>query len=227
MTLYLVPPTSEGLQLGRVGAPMNGAVVEWGQFGGPSDQTAFDLTGHQTMTGNARPWRDELGDVTRLRTVGPGVSGDDVEGSIVFVAAANLSDYAVTNVQLNHDRDLAVGIYPHIHYWQTTAAVPNWLLEYRWQRNGAAKVTAWTRAAWSAQAFTWTAGALNQIAAFPAIVQAGSGISDVVQLRILRDSTNASGLFAGADPVAAPVHATSFDVHMQINSLGSTDEYAK
>lgn len=43
----------------------------------------------------------------------------------------------------------------------------------------------------------------------------------------MRDTDNDSTLFTGVDPYIGPAHALMFDVHLQIDSLGSTDEYVK
>jgi hypothetical protein len=194
----------------------------------PTNYTQFDSTGHQTMVGTARPWRDELGDALSLKQTGTGVSSNATEGVVEFTTGSNLSDYLYLNVQLNHDKDLTASIYPHIHFFQAENNVPNFLLQYRWQTNGGAKTTSWTNLKCNTLVFTYTSGTLNQIAYATAIsVPAGTAISDIVQFRVLRDNGNTSTLFSGADPYTTAVGVTAFDIHFQINSLGSTDEYTK
>jgi hypothetical protein len=150
------------------------------------------------------------------------------EGSITFEDNALITDYVVMSQQINHDWQLGTDIRPHFHWWQVSANMPNWLLQYRWQRNGEAKTTAWTSSAFDANAFTYTAGTLTQITSFPDIVPpTGYGLSDVIQMRLIRDSTNVSGLFAGADPEAADVDAVSMDFHKQINTVGSRQPFSK
>lgn len=145
-----------------------------------------------------------------------------------FLATANLDDYALLPFQLKHQVKAGSAIYPHVHWEQVQNQTPNWLMQYRWQRNGGAKTTAWTNYKCNTNAFTYVSGTLNQLsygAAVPA--PEGFGISDVVQLRLLRDSANASGLFTGADAYTATVAATSFDPHVEIDSIGSASEYVK
>jgi len=74
------------------------------------------------------------------------------------------SDYLYLNVQLNHDKDLSSSIYPHIHFLQTVAGVPNFLLQYRWQIQGGVSITSWTSVVCNLPAFTYVSGNLNQIA---------------------------------------------------------------
>lgn len=206
------------------------AIVGTGSMkvGDGTNSTNFDSTGHQTMAGTARPWRDELADAITLQQSGPGISRNVTEASVEYTTASNLSDYMYCNVQLNHDKDLTVSIYPHIHYWQAENNIPNFLLQYRWQTNLGAKTTSWTNLKCNTNATAYTSGTINNIATSAAItVPVGTQISDIVQFRILRDNANTSGAFTGADPYTATVGITAFDVHFMINSLGSTDEYSK
>jgi hypothetical protein len=130
------------------------------------------------------------------------------------------------NIQLNHDRDLGTNIYPHLHWWQASATMPNWLVQYRWQIQGAAKTTAWTSIEWTANAFAYSTGTLNQITTFETIAPpSGDGHSDILQFRILRDVGNDSGKFDGDDALNASVYATMFDVHKVVDKLGSASEF--
>jgi len=190
--------------------------------------TDIDSTGHQTMHGDARPWRDEKNDALSLRSQGPGVSANVTESVVEFAASADLADYLYCNIQLNHDRDLASILSPHIHFFQAQNAVPNFLVQYRWQLNGGAKVTVWTPLRCNVAAFPYVTGTILQIAEAVSDISppVGAAVSDIVQFRVLRDTGNASGLF-GADPYTGAVGVLSFDAHIQINSIGSTEEYTK
>lgn len=194
-----------------------------------TNYTTWDSTGHQTMVGNARPWRDELTDALNIRSTGPGVSVNNTESTVEFIDTSQMgNDYCYLNIQLNHDKDLTASIYPHIHFFQAANAAPNFILQYRWQSNNSDKVTSWTDIVCNNLAFSYTGGTLNQIAYSAAITPpSGASLSDIVQFRICRDTDNDSGLFAGNDPYTGTVGFMAFDVHFMINSLGSTDELAK
>ena len=197
--------------------------------GSASNNTFLAVDGHQTMAGTARPWRDELGDALSLRSTGTGVSQNNSENVVEFTNSAVASnDYLYLNVQLNHDKDLTASIYPHIHFFQANNNAPNFILYYRWQINGGAKVTSWSPLKCNTLAFTYTSGTLNQIAySLPIAVPVGTSLSDILQFRIARDTANVSTLFSGADPYTGTVGIMAFDVHFMINSLGSTDEFSK
>lgn len=198
-------------------------------LGSTDHNTMFDSSGHQTMEGNARPWRDELGDAISLQQTGPGISRNAAEATVDYSTVANLADYLYTNVQLNHDKDLTANIYPHIHYIQNSSNVPNFLLRYRWQVDGGTWSTSWNNIICNNTAHAYTAGStIHQIAYTTSIsAPVNAHLSDIVQFRVIRDTTNATALFTGIDPYTETVSISAFDVHFQINSLGSDNEFTK
>ena len=211
------------------------------KFGSVDGYTTFSVDGHQEMVGDARPWRDELGDALSIKSSGAGISIDLTESVVNFDfnAAYNanpaLADFLYKNVQLNHDRDLTSTIDPHIHWLQAKDYSPNFLLQYRWQINGGQKTTAWTFLKCNVLTFPYTVGQVIHQISHPtaAIVPpAGTNLSDIIQFRIYRDTTNASGEFVGVtDPYNTGGNASagvlSFDIHFMTNSIGSNEEYIK
>lgn len=203
-----------------------------GRFGGAANYSQFEADGTLQAQGSATCWRDELQSVTGAQITSP--SADFVqnipEASVTAKTTARYpTDYITTNHQLNHDWKLGSSIYPHLHWWQTTADTPHWVIEYRWQKQGGAKTTAWTPVKWTSNAFAWVSGTLNQITSFGAIAApSGYGeVSDIVQFRLYRDYTDVSTLFGGGDPVAADQDVVNFDTHIEIDMLGSRQELAK
>lgn len=209
------------------------AIARLAYFGNyPTDYTEFEADGTMQAVGAATCWRDELQALigSRLESPASDIVLNLAEGSVTFETGARYpTDYAVINLQLNHDWMLGAAIEGHIHWWQVSANMPNWLLAYRWQIQGGAKVTSWSLLPWSSSVATWTAGTLNQITDFgPITPPVGYGqVSDIVQFRLFRDVTNVSTLFAGADPEAADVDVINFDAHIVVDTLGSRQEYIK
>lgn len=198
-------------------------------FGIAPNYTSFDSDGTLHSNGNATTWRDEISDILLLKQTGSGVSINSSESTVEFTSSANLSDYLYVNVQLNHDRKLTSGIDPHIHWFQSSVKVPNFLLQYRWQVLGGTKVTSWTNLRCNYTAFTYTSGNLNQVCSPLNLLMppVDTMVSDIVQFRILRDTTNASTLFTGTDPLTGIASLLSFDVHIECDTLGSKAEYTK
>ena len=185
--------------------------------------------GHMRTYLTGRAWRDEYGDVLTLRSVGTGVSINAAESVAEFTVASDLNDFLYKNTQLNHDRDETAVVSPHVHWFQASNAVPNFLFQYRWQVNGGTKLTPWLNLRMNVPFFTYVSGTIHQLCDLAADIAppAGSTISDIIQFRLLRDNANTSGAFTGADPYVGTVGVLSVDIHIQTNSLGSTTEYVK
>lgn len=186
--------------------------------------------GHMTFLGTATYSLDEKGQLSSAKITSPSskIIQDDAENAYYFKDSATTADYLWLNIQFNHDRKNGAVVSPHFHWWQTSATIPNFLLQYRWEKQGSGKTTAWTSAKWSSHAFTYVSGTLNQITDFPDITPpSADGLSDQLQVRIIRDTANASGLFSGVDGLAGDVYMTDFDAHKTCDSLGSNTEYSK
>jgi hypothetical protein len=194
-----------------------------------TNYTKFNNEGHQTMEGNATVWDDLLGDVTGVKVQGTGVELNVTESTLDYLDSANTLDYGFFNFQLSHRWKLGSTIEPHVHFEQTNNAVPNWLIQYRWQRQGQPKTTDWTNYKVNSTAFTYTSGTLNQISDGAGIVppEDYNQVSDIVEMRLIRDTANTSGLFTGADTYTGTASVTSMDVHFEIDSIGSDTEYSK
>lgn len=200
------------------------------KIGTVSNYTEIEADGTIRSAGEATIYNDMLGPLIGRALNNPGgrITQNYVEGSVDFDDNTTLSDYAIMVLQLNHGWVLGTDIAPHVHWWQTGSAVPNWLVQYRWQRNGEAKTTAWTYTTPDNHVYTYVSGTLCQITGFVDITPpADYGLSDIIQLRLLRDTANASGLFAGTDPVTGTVASVNFDCHVQLDMGGSRNYYAK
>lgn len=207
--------------------------IESAFFGTETNNTSFDDDGHQTMTGNATVFKDELQSLLTQLKNNPAdrLVANIAEGTLDFKSNAVLADYAVMNVQINHDAKIGANVYPHLHFFQNQNAMPNWMLQYRWQSNGKIKDATWKDLRMNIPAvIPYAAGVLVQIAkaATPITPPETASISDILQLRLIRDTNNASTLFTGGnDTYTGNAEALNFDVHYEINSIGSNQEYVK
>ena len=205
--------------------------LQLAHIGGETNYLEIEADGTIHMVGDATGYLDELGDITRIKVKSANnrITVDDAESRMAFGTSCDKDDdYLYCNIQLNHDWENASAIYPHLHWEQTSASTPNWLLLYRWQVQGQLKTTAWTPLKWSSNAFTYTSGTLNQISAFSSITPGSYGeVSDILQFRITRDCANESNLFLGSDAGLGTQYATSFDIHKRVDTIGSRTEYSK
>jgi hypothetical protein len=204
------------------------------QLGTPgTNYSKFETDGTLEFNGDAEVWDDILGPINTNQLVNPSarIQVDNTESSVTFKSTCDTGDWAWMNVQMSHSWKQVSGanVHPHIHWWQTSANTPNWLVQYRWQRNGDAKTTAWTDFALTTNAFTYVSGTLCQITGDPTGIAPPTGfsISDIIQLRIIRDVANGSGAFSGAETSPIDQDAISVDLHYEKNTVGSRQEFVK
>lgn len=206
----------------------NVAWVNTRSIGDGTNSTEFEADGTMKMNGSATCYTDLIGSITSIQVQGSGVSLNAAEQSIDFTTGANLLDYAWISFQMKHEWKMGSNIFPHLHWTQNSANTPNFLIRYRWQRNGQTKTTAWTNYKCNTNAFTYTSGSLNQISYGAAITPpTGYSISDIVQIRIFRDNGNTSTLFTGTDVYTGDAQITSSDIHIESDTLGSRTEFTK
>jgi len=198
-------------------------------IGDGTNQLRIAADGTLTLEGSATVFEDVVTDAMTIQNAGSGITANSSENTKDFSNTSTIADYLYGNMQFPHRRKLTSTVFPHIHWTQAAAGTVNWLLEYRWQKNGGAKTTAWTRVKCNTLAFTYTSGSLNQISYVNGGIAPPSGdaISDILQYRVSRDKANASGLFSGADTTAATVSLVSYDAHIEADRQGSSTEYAQ
>jgi hypothetical protein len=195
-----------------------------------TNYTTFEADGSMEFVGDATVYDDQQ--MPLISTTKQNPSGKIIENkeeqTLDFKDSATESDYAIASIQMSHKWKLGTDISPHLHWTQTASGNPNWMVQYRWQRNGQAKTTAWTDLLMNVPIFTYVSGSLDQISNGADITPPTDySISDIVQFRIIRDTDNDSGLFSGTDPVSGDVSSLSFDFHYEINTVGSRSEYSK
>jgi len=191
---------------------------------------AIQTDGSFRLDGEATVFDDMFGDITKVKVSGSGLSLNTSQNTIDFTSSSNLSDYAMVVYQMSHKWKMGTTIYPHFHWVQEFSSAPNFLIQYRWQKNGEAKTTSWTNYKCNdSNAFTYSTGSLNQITHGSSGITppTGYGISDVIQVRILRDTGNASTVFTGNDPYSGTVAISSVDCHIEIDTEGSRSQYTK
>lgn len=201
-------------------------------FGTPPNYSEFESDGTLVAYGNATTWRDELGPLlaSRLESPGSDIVQNLTEGTITFKDSVTYpDDYVIYTLQVNHDWLVQSAVEFHVHWWQANAEAANWLIGYRWQVNGQVKTTDWTLVPLTSLIFSYTAGTLNQISDGASAITppANAQLSDIFQVRLYRDYTNVSTLFAGAETSGLDIEAMSADMHRRSDTIGSRTEYVK
>lgn len=168
-----------------------------------------------------------------LDTATSRLSVDHANLGTIFPTNSRLTDVDAIGVidQTSHMWKLATDIHPHIHWIQTIeSATPHWVLSHRVY--GAGEVPpAWTTEKWATNEVAVYAAGMEQLTTFPAIdmsaYTARTDLSIIIDMKLYRDISNTSGLFAGVDGYGATVLLKELDNHYQVDSLGSVLEYMK
>ena len=128
-------------------------------------------------------------------------------------------------IQLQFPHTWAEGTYivPHLHWQKTTSAAGDvlWRLEYRWAPIGEVMDAAWTTLDAALVPGTPDNDTANEhlISSFGRVDAPGKKISDMLIMRLSR--------VGGSDTYADDARLLEFDVHYQVNSIGSDAEFVK
>lgn len=194
--------------------------------GGNEDgNTTIEADGTIIFNGDATGWEDlRVPGLTakyagsQPPTLGPfGSSGNLLVNRFNGGSSVNA---VYINVQMPHSWKSGSTIYPHIHWSPTTtdAGSVKWNFEYCWIDYGSTFSSTTTISATQASGGTaWK----HQIASFPAISGTGHDISSILIIRLFRDPTD------GSDTYEEDAAFIDFDIHYEINSVGSHTDFTK
>ena len=175
-------------------------------------------------------WEDQRypANGARLDSSSGRLAFDFDECGIRFANNARFSDEPVCFIaQIAHSYKEGSVIYPHIHWIQESDNVPNVLMQYRWYNNGEAP-PAWKEVIGGDTIFPYVQDQLQiQRLDIDPTDAVGKRISSFVDVRLFRDSANTSGLFSGTDSYPDGWLLKEFDIHIEMDSNGSSTELSK
>jgi len=157
---------------------------------------------------------------------------DFFNGAIGYQQNARYPEEPVSMIaQMPHEWKEGSIIRPHIHWIQRGSTEPNWLLAYKIIPKGQTQTvetdfSGHTLLIKTSNAFTYTAGSIHQITNFGDIDMSLGTVSDIVHFVLFRDNDDFTGLFGGSDS-GITEYLTEFDVHYQIDTMGSNREFIK
>jgi len=137
---------------------------------------------------------------------------------LLFPDGNDTSEIAYIILQFPHNPQNGSDISPHIHWVQAEATTPTWKIDYRWTENGADPTGTFTTLEADNHVSAYTSGSILQISSFPDIDGSGiDSVSSILEVKLYRDD----------DAVTGDVLAKEFDVHYQIDQIGSRQEFTK
>jgi hypothetical protein len=144
-----------------------------------------------------------------------------------FVGAAHTwlfanaqSNYVEFNAQIPHTYKEGTDIYPHVHWGPSNTSAGNvvWRLDYTWADIGGSFPNTTAITVTDAADLTTRK---HQVAEFSAIDGTGKGISSMLICKLTRLGSDEG------DTYTSGAWFYEFDFHIEMNSLGSDEEYVK
>ncbi len=174
------------------------------------------------LSDNAIAWEDlRIGGSLRAG-VNPAPTFAQVAGLgnlYLYKFGASTLDNLYCTIQLPHNWKEGTDIIPHIHWITEDSNAGNivWRLEYSWANYNSTYSTSTI----VETTVSNSTGLKHNMATFPTISGTGKTISSIILIRLSRNGT------AAADTYASSVCLMDFDIHYQIDSLGSSTSTTK
>ena len=191
------------------------------KFGDPSNYATFSSTGNLRLYGNATVWEDiRIADgQIRAGATAPSLATFVGGGLRTYQFLASAVNEVEFTIQMPHSWKIGSTISPHIH-WAPTSTDTNrvvWGFEYSWANIGStfpSSTTVYTTNYAGGTAWKHT------LSDFPDITNTNS-FSSAIVCRLFRLGT------ATEDDYPDPAAFVEFDIHYEIDSLGTDQEYVK
>jgi len=181
---------------------------------------SLDTVSAIRLTGNTTVWKDIEGAFSTGLSGGSSYPTYVVDSGYytftVDTTAPTICKQYFPAIQINHEFKLGATLYPHVHYKHTTTnGTPTFIVKYRWKNIGSAP-SAWNWCKMNNTTGT-TDGTLQLNYSTIGIPATGNGVSAILQAQVYLYSQTGTG----------GVNAYSFDLHGEVDSMGSNSEVDK
>jgi len=141
----------------------------------------------------------------------------DFDYTNVGLAFDDSSDETIyVNCQLPHNWNKGV-LKPHVHWIKNQNEAVAWKLEWRWQLNGGVQVTDWSSDYLDVELYDYAQNRIMISNGVTITPPEGVMKSDILQMKLSRDVSE--------DAYSGDAVLIEFDVHYQLETLGTSDEY--
>lgn len=198
----------------------NGGIFPEAAIGGVTDYLSVADDGTLRLHGAATAWDDllvELRESVTGQTLKP--DWDATHLGLLFPRLST-TEFVTFNFQMPHRWKEGSAVYPHVHFLQDQNLTPTFKIDYRWVNIGAAvpDFTTGHTLGTIVGTETWTTGLLHRIVHnATGISGTGKTFGSLLQVKLYRDD----------DTYVGDCIAVSFGLHFEIDSFGTSSEYAK
>lgn len=219
----------------RINVSSNGTTT----IGDGSNQVKFDPSGHLSLEGSATNFNDITVPPFSTYTSGSNAplfsamknNGSGSRGVQTFTfqdVSASYEQEVFFSIQMPHNWKEGTVIYPHVHWspQTNTSGAVVWGFEYSWvDYNSTTPVAFPNTSIITATSAAVTGSDVDKhlIAGFSSLTPSGSQgkISSILMCRLFRNSSNASDNYTGNAALL------SFDIHYELDGMGSNTLYVK
>lgn len=192
-------------------------------------------SGTLQLGGEATTWDDLRFPATSTKLGGskdPGFSvfkfnGTGSQGVFTYWFDGSQEEEVYLMAQMPHSWKQGSSISPHVH-WTPSAngtGTVSWGLEYSWANiAGVFPATSFMYANSNLQGAVNISGSVHYLTEFPDITGSSKTISSMLAMRLFRNATGGGG---SGDSYTGDAGLLEFDIHYQIDSLGSNEEHNK
>ena len=192
--------------------------TEGGNVGGETDYLSIDASGTLRLYGAATTWDDLVVPLTTTRIGANNKPDFDFDEIAYMFPQNNTSEILYFVVQMPHRRKIGSNIHPHVHYRQATSDVPVFKLDYKWFNIGSSEPTTWNTYIMDQPLVSWTDSSTHQLNTGALMIDGSSyGLSSMMLCKLYRDDNIVTG----------DVAVWQFDIHIEIDSFGSNEEFSK
>jgi hypothetical protein len=178
----------------------------------------FATDGTLTLAGSATTWNDYMMPLTNGKRGVTDLPDFDYTNLGFLFPRNDATEIIYFIGQMPHDWREGSPVYPHLHWSQNGGSAIGWSIDYKVYNNGATAPSAFTTLGLSSSIFNFTASPFIQITKSPtAIDMTGLTISAIIEIKLYRNDNTYNG----------DALAKQFDIHYEIDGLGSRQEYDK
>jgi len=189
------------------------------RFGGAVNYTAFETDGTMVMSGSATVWKDLFFPLLATKQGALDKPAFDANEQGFLFPSADTSQIMYITAQFNHDWKMGSTVFPHVHWNQNHSGSPVFKIDYKWFDIGATIPVAYSTYIMDTRQVVYTSGSIQQLN-YSAGGISGShiaGVSSLMLIKLYRDDNAYSG----------NAITYQFDIHHEIDTLGSRSEYSK
>jgi hypothetical protein len=190
------------------------------QIGSTNDYCNINSSGTLTLAGNATVWQDLIVPLTTSRR-GSNNLPDFDETNVGYLFPKNDTTEILYIInQLPHTWKIGSTIYPHVHWSQGNSSNVTYNMSYRWVDLAANTTAGFTTYAMGTTVAAYVTGStMHQLSTNLAGIS-GSSITNLSSILVLK-------LFRNDNAYPGDALTYQFDIHYEIDSLGSNQELVK